>query len=142
SHRFPQFLPDGRHFIYFANGTAQGVYAASLDGGSSKRLANADAAAVVSSSAFLLFVRRTTLLAQAFDFKRQELAGNPFPVAEQAASDAVTNASGSSATLGIVAYRSGSAGVSRQLTWLHRSGKSVGTIGAPDSAGLFDVELS
>jgi Tol biopolymer transport system component len=143
SHRFPQFLPDGRHFVYFVQGgPAPGVYSGSLDGGSSKWLANADAAAVVSPSGFLLFLRRTTLFAQAFDFKRQELSGSPFPVAEQAAFDPATFAAGFSATSGIVAYRSGSTGVVRQLTWLDRSGKSVGAIGAPDSAGLTNVELS
>src|SRR5438093_1736405 len=110
SHRFPQFLPDGRHFIYFVTSPpARGVYAGSLDGGSSKRLTNADTAAVVSSSGFLLFPRQTTLFAQAFDFKKQELSGNPFPVAEQAAFDAVRNAPGSSATSSIVAYRTRSA---------------------------------
>jgi len=33
-HRFPQFLPDGRHFIYLVVGVppAQGVYTGSLDG--------------------------------------------------------------------------------------------------------------
>ena len=63
SHRFPQFLPDGRHFVYFAQGgPGQGIYIASLDEGSSKRLANADVAAVVSPSGFLLFQRQTTLL--------------------------------------------------------------------------------
>jgi len=85
-HRFPQFLPDGRHFIYFVSGApGQGINGGSLDGGSSKRLASADAAAVVSPSGFLLFLRQTGLFAQAFDFKRLELSGNPFPVAEQAA---------------------------------------------------------
>src|SRR5437867_4408330 len=138
SHRFPQFLPDGRHFIYFARGgPSQGVYAGSLDGGPSKRLANADAA-VVSPSGFLLFPRQTTLLAQAFDFKRQELSGNPFPVVEQVAFDPGFLAPGFSATSGIVAYRSGSAVAAWQPTWLHRSGKSVGAIGAPDVTGLFD----
>ena len=44
--------------------------------------------AVVSPSGFLLFPRQTTLFAQAFDFKKQELSGNPFPVAEQVAFDA------------------------------------------------------
>src|SRR3989441_4191412 len=58
SHRFPQFLPDGRHLIYFVQGAStRGVYAGSLDGGPSKRLVNADAAAVVSPSGFLLFPR-------------------------------------------------------------------------------------
>src|SRR5262249_4897326 len=80
--------------------------------------------------------------AQAFDFRRQELSGNPFPVAEQAAFDAASRAPGFSATSGIVAYRTGSAGTARQLTWLDRSGKTVGTIGAPDSAGLTDPEVS
>src|SRR5262249_26104081 len=50
------------------------------------------------------------------------------------------SAAGFSTTSGIVAYRSGLAG-SRQLTWLDRSGKSVGTIGAPDNT-LRNVELS
>ena len=118
----------------FCGGLSQGIYAGSLDGGSPKRFAHADAAAVVSPSGFLLFPRQTTLVAQAFDFKRQELSGNPFPVAEQAAFVVGTLAPGFSATSSIVAYRSGSAGVARQLRWLDRSGKSTGAIGAPDVA--------
>jgi len=101
-----------------------------------------DAAAVVSPSGFLLFARQTTLFAQTFDFQRQELSGNPFPVAEQAAVNAATNAAGFSAISGIVAYRTGAAGAARQLTWLDRSGKSVGAIGASDTAGLNGVELT
>jgi serine/threonine protein kinase len=148
SHRSPQFLPDGRHLIYFVQGAlTQGVYAGSIDGGPSKRVANADAAAVVSPSGFLLFPRRTTLFAQALDFKTQELSGNPFPVAEQLATDPGTpwaagfsaTSGGFSATSGIVAYRTGSAG--GQLTWLDRSGTTVGHIGPPDT-GLNVVELS
>jgi len=141
-HKFPQFLPDGRHFIFFISGPGQGIYTGSLDGGPSKKLTNADAAAVVSPSGFLLFPRQTTLWAQAFDLKREELSGNPFPVAEQAAFDPGTYAVGFSATSGIVAYRTGSGGAARQLTWLDRSGKSVGVIGTPDTAALTEVELS
>jgi eukaryotic-like serine/threonine-protein kinase len=140
SHRFPQFLPDGQHFIYFVE--AQGVYVGSLDGALSKRLADADVAAGVSPSGFLLFLRQTTLFAQNFDFKTHELSGNPFPVAEQVAFDAATSAPGFSAASGIVAYRTGSAGLARQLTWLDRSGKSVGAIGVPDVASLMGAELS
>src|SRR5262249_18211809 len=86
NHRFPQFLTDGRHFIYLVfGGTTQGVYAGSLDGAPTKRLATEDTAAAVSPLGFLLFLRQTTLFAQPLDFKRQELYGNPFPVAERAA---------------------------------------------------------
>ena len=64
-------------------------------------------------------------------------------MAEQVAFDAVTNGAGFSATSGIVAYRAGAAaGAVRQLTWLDRSGKSVGTVGATDTAGLVSVEVS
>jgi dipeptidyl aminopeptidase/acylaminoacyl peptidase len=142
--RFPQFLPDGRHFIYFVPGgnPKGGVYAGSLDGTAPKRLATADARAVVSPSGFLLFVRQTTLFAQSFDLERQELSGNPFSVTEQVAYDKLTSASGFSATLGTVAYRAGSVNAVRQLTWVDRSGKTVRTVGAPDTTDMTDVALS
>src|SRR5262245_7789849 len=131
-----------RHFIYQVfGGPAQGVYAGSLDGGSSKRLTNADIAAVVSPSGFLLFQRQTNLFAQAFDFQRQQLSGNPFTLAERVAMATTGRDPGLSAASGIVVYRTEGAGA-RQLTWLDRSGKSVGAIGAPDNAGLNEVELS
>src|SRR5262249_37584389 len=81
THRLPQFLPDGQHFLYVVpTGAGQGIYIGSLKGGLSKRIVNADAAVVLSSGS-LLFLRQTTLFAQAFDFKKQELSGNPFLVA-------------------------------------------------------------
>jgi hypothetical protein len=57
-HRAPFLLPDGRHFLYYSRGTAQvrGVYVARLDGSESRRLADADAAAVYAASGHLLFV--------------------------------------------------------------------------------------
>src|SRR4029077_15123843 len=65
-HRAPFLLPDGRHFLYYSRGTPQvrGVYVARLDGSESKRLADADAAAVYAASGHLLFVRQGELLAQ------------------------------------------------------------------------------
>src|SRR6185295_6742842 len=81
-HSAPQFLPDGRHFIYYVRGglDAQGVYVSQLEGGAPRRLFAADSAAVYSSSRHLLFVRQGTLFGQSFDPDRLELAGNPFPV--------------------------------------------------------------
>ncbi len=62
-HRAPFLLPDGRHFLYFSRGTAQvrGVYVARLNGSESRRLADADAAAVYAASGHLLFVRQGDL---------------------------------------------------------------------------------
>src|SRR5262249_836100 len=77
-HRFPQFLPDGRHFIYWVAAQTPGIYINSLDGGSPKRLADADGPAVISPVGFLLFHRQNTLFAQAFDLKKQELSAIQF----------------------------------------------------------------
>jgi eukaryotic-like serine/threonine-protein kinase len=45
SHRSPQFLPDGRHLLFYAPGSEAlaGIYLGSLDSSDTKRLATADA---------------------------------------------------------------------------------------------------
>ena len=57
SSRSPFILPEGQHFLYYARGTPQvrGVYVARLDGTETKRLLDADAAAVYAPSGHLLF---------------------------------------------------------------------------------------
>jgi eukaryotic-like serine/threonine-protein kinase len=77
-HRAPFLLPDGRHFLYYSRGAPQvrGVHVANLDGSESKRLLDADAAAVYSASGHLLFVRHNELLAQGFDVRRLTTTGD------------------------------------------------------------------
>jgi Tol biopolymer transport system component len=83
-----------------------------------------------SATGHLLFMRERTLLSQAFDDKRLELAGEPVPVAEQVDFD---RAGGffSASTNGVLAYRSGGAGQLVQATWFDRQGKVLGTAGEP-----------
>ena len=75
-HAQPHFLPDGRHFLYFVQGTPEvrGVYVGELDGPVTRKLFDADSAAVYTSG-HLLFVRRATLFAQPFDLSRLEPSG-------------------------------------------------------------------
>ena len=144
SHRFPQFLPDGRHFLYYAAGSpeARGIYVGDLNGTEPRRLLDADTAAVYSSG-HLLFVRQGTLFAQAFDPAGMVLTGNPFSVEEHVAFDPTKYAAAVSASsTGIVIYRPGSAAGRRQFFWLDRSGKEIGRVGDPDSAGPVDPSLS
>jgi WD40-like Beta Propeller Repeat len=78
-------------------------------------------------------VRENTLLAQPFDPNRQELSGDPVPVAERVQYDqGFFTAVFSISENGVLAYQadSGSTNLS-QLVWLDRSGKRVGTVGAP-----------
>ena len=136
SHRFAQFLPDGRHFIYYVQGApqARGVYAGQLDGPEPRRLLDADAGAVYASSGHLLFVRQGTLFAQGFDPVRLELNGNPIRLAEQVTVNTAENLAAISASAaGPLVYRTGSpVGGQRQLVWFDRSGKEVGKAGDPD----------
>ena len=144
SHRFPQFLPGGRQFLFYALGTpeTQGIYLGSLDAPETKRLTAADAAGVYDPAGWLLFIRGGTLLAQRLDLTRRELTGDPVTVADPVAIDGTTFASAVSVSAaGLVAYRSGGAN-RRQLTWFDRAGKALGTVGAPDENDLTAPRLS
>lgn len=59
SHRFPQRLPDGRRFLYYALGNAEGrgVFVGSIDGSEPRRLFDAETVAVYASG-HLLFARK------------------------------------------------------------------------------------
>lgn len=142
SHRFPQFLPDGEHFIFFAAGSSPGIYVSALSGGAAKRLVNTEASGVVTESGFLFFVREGALFAQRFDFTALELRDQPIPVAEQVAVDSGAFLGGFTARSNVLAFRTGGAGGRRQLTWFDRTGKLVDAVGAPDTAVLTGTEMS
>jgi len=85
SHRWPQFLPDGRHFLYFARGMAAQVsttYVGSLDSREKKLLFRSPTNVVASTAGYLLFIRNSTLMAQPFDAKSLTVHGDAVPVAE------------------------------------------------------------
>jgi eukaryotic-like serine/threonine-protein kinase len=133
-HYFPQFLPDGRHFIYYVPGSpdVRGVYVGQLDGLETRRLFDADASAVYASTGQLLFVRQGTLFAQNFDASKLVTSGTPFAVAEQVIVEGRPSVLALSASAaGPLAYRAGSAASSgmRQLAWIDRSGKELEKIG-------------
>ena len=135
SHRFPQFLPNGHHFVYYVLGTpeSRGVYAGDLDGSTARRLIDVESAPVYESSGHLFFVRQGTLFAHEFDAARLELKGNPFSVAEHIAtkSDAQGSAAVAASSVGVIGYRTALAGGRRQLFWVDRSGKEIGKAGDP-----------
>ena len=145
SHRFPHFLPDGLRFLYYATSSteAPGVYVGQLDGRAAQRLLDADAPGVYASSRHLLFVRKGALFAQEFDSVRLALTGPPFSIAEQIAVGEESNAVGLSASAsGPLVYRAGPASARRQFVWFDRTGKEIGTVGDPDSAGSSNLSIS
>jgi Tol biopolymer transport system component len=135
SHRWPWFLPDGRHFLYTARNSdseKSAVYVADLDSKDRRRVLSANSNAVYAPPGYLLFVRERTLMAQPFDAAKTQTTGDPFPVAEQVDYiDVVIQGQFSSSRNGVLAYTSGAlvARSPEQLTWFDRSGKALGTLG-------------
>jgi serine/threonine protein kinase/Tol biopolymer transport system component len=142
-HRFPWFLPDSRHILYYVGGPEEvsGVYVIATETGESRRLTGADSAAVYDArSRRVLFVRQGTLLAQPFDPDALTLAGDPFPVAERLESSAVLGLPAFSLSdTGVLAYGTGSGYAGMQLVWVDRGGKPVGTVG--DAAAYRGIDL-
>ena len=115
-HRHPQFLPDGRHFLFFATGTPEvrGVYVGSLDSKDTRRVIEADAAGVFLPPDYALFVRQQTLFAQRLDLQRFEPVGEPFPVAAPVdVRCRAGRAAVSSSASGLLAYRAASYSIER-----------------------------
>jgi serine/threonine protein kinase len=134
SHRWPYFLPDGRHFLYSVLGgpQSQGIYVTSLGGKETRRLINTpNAVAAYAAPGYLLFRRESTLMAQAFDADRLQLSAEPFPVAEQVGYDLGTFQTFFSVSqTGVLAYSSSIVGKT-QLAWIDRGGKEVGLVSQP-----------
>jgi serine/threonine protein kinase len=132
SHRFPWFLPDGRHFLFVGRGVAgeeSTILIGSLDGGEPVSLMNNESQAIYASG-HMMFVRDQTLMAQAFDPGSLAMTGEAFPVAEDVlvvpgASLAVFGASAN----GVLTFQTGSAIAETTLEWRDRSGRSEGSLG-------------
>src|SRR5712691_93819 len=83
AHAFPVFLPDGRHFLYFAASSRPGessIRVGSLDSSTSKVLLSADTSAAYAPvlrghPGSLLFVSDGALIAQPFDPRSAVLSG-------------------------------------------------------------------
>ncbi len=138
AHEFPQFLPDGRHFLYFAVSSRPGessIRVGSLDSIDSKFLVNAEASSAYVAQpgrqhGFLLFVYGGALLAQSFDPHGLELGGERNVVVPKILYR-IGRGDFSISAGGVLAYRAGSL-ANRQLAWFSREGKLLGNVGAPN----------
>jgi serine/threonine protein kinase len=143
-HGYPQFLPDGKHFLYFIQSgspNTQGVYAGSVDRPQERvQVVRTDAKAiytqpVASRSGYLLWLREQTLLAQRFDPGKLLLEGDPAPVAEEIAVNEIQRAAFWASDAGLLVSRSGGAG-GQKLVWMSRDGKRTEQGGMDDYNSL------
>jgi Tol biopolymer transport system component len=123
---WPEFLPDGRHFLYMAMSTRTEDNAyriGSLDSAETKLFAPAQTMLAYAPPGYLLFVKDKTLMAQPFDAKALKTTGEPVPLAEQIGTDTVGLARFSVSRDGVLAYRTGESG--DRMVWVDRSGKEL-----------------
>jgi len=139
SHDYPDFLPDGRHFLYMAR-AEQGyqVYVGSLDS-KERRLVPGIKTSAKYSAGYVLFGRDNRLMAQRFDAGRLELSGEPFPITEMATPGPRPLFSVS--TTGGVAYPSTFATADNQLAWFDRTGKETASVGSKGQHFLAQLSL-
>ncbi|HEV2491117.1 MAG TPA: protein kinase, partial [Candidatus Acidoferrales bacterium] len=135
THRWPQFLPDGKHYIFWAGrpmAEDSGIFAGSLDGNKPKLLLHNQWNAIYAPPGYLLFVRQGTLMSQRFHASSLQIEGEAVPLSQNAAVDAsVGCGTFSISENGTLVYKvGGTAGTSRVL-WFGRSGNQIGESGTP-----------
>ncbi|MBI2833800.1 MAG: serine/threonine-protein kinase, partial [Acidobacteria bacterium] len=142
-HLWPQVLPDGQHFLYFADSALpenRGVYIGSLGSPEVRRLNDSDSNVSYAPEGYLLFTRAAQLMAQPFDAKSLALRGDA--VAIEAVNDVWSSigiALFSVSETGALAYGTVPNSNSR-LVWFDRTGRALDPISEP--GGYVHVALS
>jgi Tol biopolymer transport system component len=128
--RFPRFLPDGRHFVYFiytAGADATGLYLASLDDPTPTKLGPSESTGRWVSPNLLLFVDQGKLVARALDLEARTFSGEPQTIADGLGDVVPGHGAFSVATTGLIAYRPQPGNRPSRLLWVDRSGNASGT---------------
>jgi len=141
SPRWPAFMPDGKHFIFFQfapdNQGGGIIYLGALDSQQGTVLVKSDYRAQYANG-HLVFVHGGNLMSQRFDEKKLKLTGNPVPIAEQVRGEPRGAAAFSLSNDAKLIFAGGQA-TTLDLAWYDRSGKKGDII---DSGTFQDAHIS
>jgi eukaryotic-like serine/threonine-protein kinase len=148
THRWPWFLPDGKHFIFLAtNHTGgdvkrNGIYFGSVDNTEIHFVAASESAAQYANG-YLLYRASSALVAQPFDPKNGTLQGPATAVVNNLRDDVgVWRSIFAVSQNGLLVYQSGNASSAKsRLSWIDRTGKTLADFD-PDENTILDVRLS
>jgi serine/threonine protein kinase len=142
AHAFPEFLPDGRHFIYSAMNTgSRTVFLGSLDKKGRKILLPGGGIAQYLPPAkrgepgYVLAMRDGTLMAQRLHTSRFDPLGEAFPIDEHVGSLDPGIGYFAIAANGTLAFRAAPVPPRSHLMWLDRAGKAMENVGPPGAYG-------
>jgi serine/threonine protein kinase len=143
SHRFPSFLPDGRHFLYTTRSEDQahwGISIASLDSPDGKSvIEETQWSAQFVPPGNILFVRGSTLMAQPFDVTKFMVIGHATAIAENVGTTTTAYGAFSASQTGVLVHAA-PIELPGELRWFDRTGATSG-LAAP-AARYIDFELS
>jgi serine/threonine protein kinase len=139
SDRWPVFLPDGKHFLYLACNFSgrldhNVILLGSLDSDEKRIIMSASTNVLFAEPGYLLYWRDNALVAQRFDLRRYELAGDPRIVSDAVQYYPQTNLAVFAVAGNTLVAQTGAAkGAGKsQLDWFDRHGKQGGAVGPPD----------
>jgi len=80
-HSYPDFLPDGKHFLYIARGDAPNhhLYVGSIESPESRKPLDGVTRTLYAAPGYVIFNRSATLFAQPFDPDKLIISGTRFP---------------------------------------------------------------
>ena len=125
-HRWPSFLPDGRHFLFTSTVSPSGIYLGSIDGSELRLLIPDESSpAQYAPPGYVLVLHGDSVMAQRFDTETLRLSGSA-----QRVTESVFNGydSFSASTNGMLLYERA---FMTQLTWIDAAGNKLSTVGDP-----------
>ena len=137
SHRWPVFLPDGRHYLYLAANFSgklekNEIFLGSLDSSAKRPIVSASSNAAYADPGYLLYLRDNALVAQRFDTHNYVLSGEPHSISDEVQYFPLLD-------LGVfdvagkdtLVVQTGKGANKSQMVWFDRNGTQVGTVGKP-----------
>ena len=133
--RWPQFLPDGRHFLFASLPGREhtfDIYAGALGSSERRFVLRSEAAPICAGDHDLIVVQNGHLMDQPFDFRNLRAVGEPVSLGAATSADVSVAQPLASASMNGVLVRPAASLANTQLAWLDRSGRVVGALSVPE----------
>jgi len=124
---WPQFLPDGQHFLFLSAGKSNMLRVGKLGASQFRDVMPCDSRAEYAEPGYVVYSRGGSLVSQPFDAGAGKTAGDPVPVAERVATNAVGGADFSTSENGVLTIAT-RGGQDAEVRKLDRSGVQSPTV--------------
>jgi eukaryotic-like serine/threonine-protein kinase len=134
-HSWPQFLPDGRHLLYFSRNRdpeKSAIYVQEMGSAQRVEVMRSRYHAMWAPPGYLVFPRgEGSLFAQGFDLKSFRLSGEPVRIVDNVTSNATSGRSAFTVQESVLLFREGQSYGGSQVAWYDRGGNRLGAVGKP-----------